>query len=149
MNFRFSHSEYSEDFGSMFGYQFSSGFNEHVGSMVHRRGEVLMESGIFWMWKKWENLRWDFNNRKVPGEKAFVELSFDNSDVHLVFGVYFSGVLVAVLPMGIEILRYRRALKSLIKKLRHEDQQTEKTRSMSSSHSRSMKFCNKFGNQSV
>ena len=45
LNVRFAHSEHSEDFGSMFGYELTSGFNEHFRNAVYRRGEIPMESG--------------------------------------------------------------------------------------------------------
>ena len=69
---------------------------------MHLKVEIRMESGIFWLWEKWEKLRRDLKNPMIPDEKAVFELSFDKSDVHLVFGVYLIGVLVSVLCMGIE-----------------------------------------------
>ena len=44
---RFARSDHGEDFGSMFGYQAASGFNEHVGNMIHQRFKILMEAGVF------------------------------------------------------------------------------------------------------
>ena len=107
LHVRFSYSQNSEDFGSMFGYQLTSGFNEHVGNAMHLRAEMLMESGIFWLWKQWEKLRRDFGNRITPGGKKFVELSFRNSDIHLTFAVYWIGILVALLFRGAEYLWFR------------------------------------------
>ena len=40
---RFVHSEHAEDFGSMFGYQLTSGFNEHLRNTMGQRAEMLME----------------------------------------------------------------------------------------------------------
>ena len=103
LNVHFVHSEHDEDFGSsMFGYHLTSGFNEYVGNGVHRRGEMLMESGIFGLWKRWEKIPHDFRNQNAPSGKTFVELSFGNSDVHLVFVVYLMGIFVAVLKMTFE-----------------------------------------------
>ena len=102
---RFAHSEYFENFGSMFGYQLTSGFNEYVGNAVPLRGEMLMKSGIFWLWKKREKLRQDFNSRKASNGKTFVDLSFRNSDLHLTFGVYLIGVFIALLLVGAEYFR--------------------------------------------
>ena len=113
---RFSHSEDYESFGSMFGFQLTSGFNEHVGNAVHQRGEMLMESGIFWLWKKWEMLRRVFNSPKVPNGKTFVELSFRNSDLHLTFGVYVVGVFIALLFVGVEYFWYRGSFKMQLAK---------------------------------
>ena len=107
LHVRFSYSEHSEDFGSMFGYQLTSGFNEHVGEEMQLRAQMLMESGIFWLWKKWEKFRLDFGNGKSPSGKKFVELSFRNSDIHLTFAVYLIGVLVALIFRGAEYLWFR------------------------------------------
>ena len=105
LNVRFAHSQEGENFGSIFGYELTGGFNEYVRNAMHVRGEMLMESGIFWLWKKWERLRRAFRvrNRTVEG-KEFVELSFGNSDVHLVFYIYLISVTVAVLVGGAECL---------------------------------------------
>ena len=111
MRVRFAHSEDFESFGNMFGFQLTSGFNEYVGNAVHQRGEMLMESGIFWLWKKWEKLGRVFNSRKMPSGKTFVELSFRNSDLHLTFGVYLVGVFIALLSVGAEYFLYRGSLK--------------------------------------
>ena len=105
---RFSHSEYAEDFGGMFGYELTSGFNEHVGKAMDLRGDMILQSGVFWLWEKWEKYRQDFRNRNTLAVgKAFVEISFTNSDVHLTFAVYLIGVLVAVLIFGTESSRSR------------------------------------------
>ena len=107
LHVRFAHSEQAEDFGSMFGYELTSGFNQHLGNRIYVRGLKLMESGIFWMWKKWEAIRRDFNSRNISLEKAFVELSFRNSDLHLIFVVYAVCIFVAMISVGLEYLWLR------------------------------------------
>ena len=103
LRIRFAHSEHSEDFGNIFDYQLTGGFNEHVGNAMRLGAEMLMESGIFGLRRKWEKLRQVFKRpNKTVVEKAFVELSFYNSDVHLVFGVYAAGIVVATLHLGAE-----------------------------------------------
>ena len=121
----FAHSEHVEDFGGVFGYHLTSGFNEYVGNMLHLWGEVLMESGIFWLWKTWEELRRCFPGRSTSKEAAFVELSFRNSDVHLVFVVYVVGLFQAMLYMGAEYLWYHSLRKlQLMKSLDGADRVT-------------------------
>ena len=85
----------------MFGYESTSGFNEHVGKALHLSGDTLMQPSIYGLWGKWEKLQQVFRNRsKVSGDKSFVQISVSNSEVHLIFVVYLVGISLAVLFFG-------------------------------------------------
>lgn len=58
-----------------------------MGRPVKLRLEMLTESGIYGMWKGWEELRRVYHAPHTE-EQEFVELSFDTSDVNLIFLLY-------------------------------------------------------------
>ena len=86
-NLKFVYSKELEDFRIKMGFHITPGLNEIVGRPVKLRLEMLMESGIYSMWKRWEELRRVFH-APHDQEEEFVELSFDNSDVNLIFILY-------------------------------------------------------------
>ena len=86
-NLKFVYSKELEDFRIKMGFHITPGLNEIVGRPVKLRLEMLMESGIYSMWKRWEELRRVFHATNDE-EREFLELSFDYSDVHLIFILY-------------------------------------------------------------
>ena len=76
-----------------------SGYDEdNFGNFMWLRAAALMESGIYAVWKKWDDMRRLFNGPQVV-EEGFLALSFDNSDIHLPFYLYAVCFLVALLAL--------------------------------------------------
>ena len=80
---KFAYTHHTEGFNILHGFRMRSGLNRYA-DVVKLRTEMLMESGNYGLWKKWENLRGVFHWAQVD-ETEFVELSFRNSDAHLIF----------------------------------------------------------------
>ena len=81
-----------------------SGYDEHTfGNYMWLRGEALMESGIYGVWKQWDDLRKVFNGPAHVHEDL-VTLSFGNSDLHLHFYLYFVALSIAFLALLAEVL---------------------------------------------
>ena len=99
---KFAHTKQTEVSNGTYGFHMTGGPNRYV-DIIKLRTEMLMESGIYGVWKKWENLRRDIQSTQVY-ETAFVELSFDNSDVHLVFYLWATCVGTALMIFIAELL---------------------------------------------
>ena len=85
---KFVGSEREETYGLGFSSKIGSGWDELTfGNFMWLRALALTESGIYGVWKKWDDLRRVFNEPKTM-EEAFVPLSFEPSDVHLHFWLY-------------------------------------------------------------
>ena len=68
-----------------------------------------MESGIYGLWKKWDDLRKVFNGPTDVLE-GFVALSFHNSDLHLHFYLYFISLSIALLVLLAEVVVFNTKL---------------------------------------
>ena len=75
------------------GYGLSSGLNEYH-QLVPRRLKELMSSGLHQEWKKWELYRRDFHTFRSE-DMDFMPLSFESSDVDVVFYLFWIAILVS------------------------------------------------------
>ena len=81
------------------GYYVTGRLSMQHREVVLKRIRMVMGSGIHSLWKRWDRMRQLFHLPKVNGHTV-VALSFDNSDIHLlftVFGVFLSSALTALL----------------------------------------------------
>jgi len=81
-----------DSFGQNQGYFFTEDVNQHRPGRFGEAMEILLSSGIYGLWKKWEKIRFGPEERKRAGKMTeeenlaeFKIISFQDSDVHLVF----------------------------------------------------------------
>ena len=84
----------------------TGGYDENkFGEFMWLRALALMESGVHGVWKKWEEMRRNFNESGplMSEVEEFVPLSFERSDIQLQFYLYFVCVSVTILALLAEI----------------------------------------------
>ena len=107
-----------DSFGRNQGYRFINELNRHRPGRLGQAMEILLSSGIYGLWKTWEGIRFEPEERKrarkmTEGENLaeFKIISFQDSDVHLVFLLWvyllaFSG-LAFFLEMALKYPKWR------------------------------------------
>ena len=83
-----------DDFGVTFtGYVFTDGLHAMISNGVIGRFERLMSSGIYWLWERWDRIRFSQNRAqreaRISGSDRELPraLSFENSGTPWLFGV--------------------------------------------------------------
>ena len=115
-NIRFAHNGKTDDgfLSTAHAYQISrlcSAF-ESI-NVVLSRAKTLMESGIYDFYKEWERFRTDLESAEIARTAAnYMALSLENSDVGLIFLLYFYCLCGACAPvfLGELLLAWLRAL---------------------------------------
>jgi hypothetical protein len=94
------------------GYDIKTGMDGHRPELMMERMRVLLSSGIYWLWEKWDRIRFpvklgDFViNPKTfidESEVEFKVLSFSDSDIHLVFYLWGVGCGLACIAWTCEL----------------------------------------------
>ena len=103
---RFAHNAHSQDSTLKVaqGYGLNSGLNEYH-QHVPKRLKGLMSSGIYHAWKKWEAYRRDFHRMRTE-DTDFMPLSFERSDIAVVFYLFLIAVPISGIAFVLEWLRY-------------------------------------------
>ncbi|CAG7722094.1 unnamed protein product [Allacma fusca] len=71
---------------------------------VKNRMKILMSSGIYWLWGKWDKLRSSPKLRRKLKKYVFQQLSFENSSVHVLFLMVTFGEAIGQILLFLEIL---------------------------------------------
>ena len=74
--------------------------------------KILLRSGIYWLWEKWDGIHfkkekqiWRNQSFYIDEERPeFKTLSFDDSDIHLIFSLWLFCILLAALALAVESL---------------------------------------------
>ena len=98
-----------DDFGVTFtGYVFTDGLHTRISNRVIGRFELLMSSGIYWLWEKWERIRFipssvQSEGRRFRKEKMLPRaLSFENSGTPWLFILQMAGLVIGALVFVFE-----------------------------------------------
>ena len=78
--------------------------NHFLEGLIQMRLEILVESGIAGLWNQRNNTRRKMSGPSLTESHEFVELSFDNSDIYLAFGLYGFCLLVSLVKFAAEIM---------------------------------------------
>ena len=105
-----------DDFGVTFqGYMFTDGLHSRFSNAVIGRFKYLISSGIYWLWEKWDRIRFSQSGLKtgegVTSRSKIVSpkaLAFDNSGAPWLFGAQIVVWVTAMFVLGIEIVNAKR-----------------------------------------
>jgi len=86
--------------------------NPHDADFILRPLKILVSSGIFWWWEKWEQIKFHRDRQIWRNSTEFIDeslaefkpLSFQDSDVHLVFLIWLLFLILPVFAFLLEIM---------------------------------------------
>ena len=85
--------------------QVENGYDrETFGDFMWFRALAMMESGIFEIWTKWDEMRKALMDGRKPVDADFVPLSFEHSDIHLHFWLWTGCLITSFLVLVAEIV---------------------------------------------
>jgi hypothetical protein len=90
------------------GFDLKDGLDVLRPGAMSGRVQVMLSSGLYWLWERWEGIHWANRNSKLhpvldEGVAVFKQLSFVDSDIHLVFYTLLFFTVFSVLAWLLEL----------------------------------------------